>query len=197
MQKSALVRTRRALRSAPEKISVFLSTLLSQSKSSQAPLLFVPLVGLAVDVTIRLKNVNDESLKRISSENKVGAFYVAAKCADTRHLYSERHNSAIHRLDSHVEGTCSIAYTGILLRVLSSSISAQSLLQAALHDFIETCISGDDFTNILLPAMEKSLLRSPEYSMNSKSPLTLLCISKRSFIFSHKPIYRGILTPYR
>lgn len=77
MQKSALVRTRRALRSAPEKLTVLFMTLVSQAKSSQTPLVFVPLLGLAVDVTIRLKNVKDESLTRISPEIKV-SFIIAS-----------------------------------------------------------------------------------------------------------------------
>ena len=56
------------LRSKPDQLSVLMSTLLSQAKSSQAPLVFVPLIGLVVDVTIRLK---EKSLTKISSENKV------------------------------------------------------------------------------------------------------------------------------
>ena len=71
MQKGALVRTRRALRSAPERLSALISTLLSQARSSQTPLTFVPLIGLAVDVMIRLKNVKDESWTHLSVDLKV------------------------------------------------------------------------------------------------------------------------------
>ena len=71
MQNSALVRTRRALRSAPEHLQLFMSTLLTQAKSSQTPLIYIPLLGTAVDVTIRLKNVKDDSLKQISPSVKV------------------------------------------------------------------------------------------------------------------------------
>lgn len=63
IQKSALVRTRRALRSSPEHLFLLMSTLVSQAKSSQTPLVYIPLLGTAVDVTIRLKKkVKDESL---------------------------------------------------------------------------------------------------------------------------------------
>ena len=71
MQKSALVRTRRALRSAPNKLPTLIATLISQAKSSQIPLTLVPLIGVAVDVTIRLKNVKDESLTHLSEGAKV------------------------------------------------------------------------------------------------------------------------------
>ena len=71
MQKGALVRTRRALRSAPEKLPLLITTLLSQAKSSQTPLTLVPLIGVAIDVTIRLKNVKDESLTYLSVDAKV------------------------------------------------------------------------------------------------------------------------------
>jgi hypothetical protein len=71
MQKGALVRTRRALRSAPEKLPLLITALLSQAKSSQTPLTLVPLIGVAVDVTIRLKNVKDESLTYLSVDAKV------------------------------------------------------------------------------------------------------------------------------
>lgn len=71
MKRGAVVRTRRALRSAPKKIPTLISTLLAHAKSSQAPLTMVSLIGTAVDVTARLKGVRDESEKHISSNLKV------------------------------------------------------------------------------------------------------------------------------
>ncbi|KAG1774599.1 armadillo-type protein [Suillus placidus] len=65
MQKSAFVRTRRALRSAPEELPVLMATLVAQAKSSQTPLIQISLLSTAVDVTLRLKNVKDESLTQI------------------------------------------------------------------------------------------------------------------------------------
>lgn len=71
MRKGALVRTRRMLRSVPDKLPVLMTTLISQAKSSQTPLSFVPLIGVVVDVTIRLKNVKDESLTHLSVDTQV------------------------------------------------------------------------------------------------------------------------------
>ncbi|KAI0060576.1 ARM repeat-containing protein [Artomyces pyxidatus] len=70
MQRSALVRTRRALRSAPEHLRILIRTLLAQSKTSVPPLLAVPLIGVGLDVTVRLKNVKDSSLAVVSDEIK-------------------------------------------------------------------------------------------------------------------------------
>ncbi|KAJ8595557.1 ARM repeat-containing protein [Rhizopogon salebrosus TDB-379] len=66
MQKSALVRTRRALRSASKELPTLMSTLIAQAKSSQTPLIQTSLLSTAVDVTLRLKNVKDELLTQIS-----------------------------------------------------------------------------------------------------------------------------------
>ncbi|KIK38679.1 hypothetical protein CY34DRAFT_809070, partial [Suillus luteus UH-Slu-Lm8-n1] len=70
MQKSALVRTRRALRSAPEELPALMATLIAQAKSSQTPLTQISLLSTAVDVTLRLKNVKDDSLTQIPSAIK-------------------------------------------------------------------------------------------------------------------------------
>ena len=71
MEKSALVRTRRALRSAPKHLHLLISTLVLQAKSSQTPLVYIPLLSTAFDVLIRLKNIKDESLKQILPSVKV------------------------------------------------------------------------------------------------------------------------------
>jgi hypothetical protein len=71
MQKSALVRTRRALRSVPEELHTLMATLVAQAKSSQTPLIQISLLSTAVDVTLRLKNVKDDSLTQIPSAIKV------------------------------------------------------------------------------------------------------------------------------
>ncbi|KAG6896538.1 hypothetical protein C0992_007574 [Termitomyces sp. T32_za158] len=66
----ALVRVRRALRSAGEKIPTLISTLLAITKSSQSPLKMALLLGVAVSVLVRLKNVNTEPSMRLSQELK-------------------------------------------------------------------------------------------------------------------------------
>ncbi|KAG6815376.1 hypothetical protein H0H93_009993, partial [Arthromyces matolae] len=66
----ALVRVRRALRSAGDKIPAVISTLLAISKSSQFPLRMAPLVGVSVSVLVRLKNIDTEPSSRLSKELK-------------------------------------------------------------------------------------------------------------------------------
>ncbi|KIJ63493.1 hypothetical protein HYDPIDRAFT_175892 [Hydnomerulius pinastri MD-312] len=80
MQKSALVRTRRALRSAPEQLPTLMSTLITQTKSSQTPLAQISLLSTAVDVTIRLKNIKDESVKQIPQSVKEGIINLYTTC---------------------------------------------------------------------------------------------------------------------
>ena len=48
-------------------------------------------------------------------------------------------------------------------------------LQIAMHDFIQTYVSQNDFTKSVLPAMEKALLRSPEYALNGASVFSIYC----------------------
>ena len=46
-------------------------TLIARTKGSSNPLSVVPLLGLAIDVKIRLKNVKDDSMKKVTTELKV------------------------------------------------------------------------------------------------------------------------------
>ncbi|EPQ55338.1 ARM repeat-containing protein [Gloeophyllum trabeum ATCC 11539] len=130
LQRSALVRTRRALRSHPPKVPVLMETLIRQAKAHSSPLSFIPLLGSAVDVTLRLKNVKDQSLRQVPASIK----------NDMIGLYT---NSVL---------------------LSKSPVSAHAL--SALHDFIRDVVSPEDFERVILPTMEKSVLRSPEYSLN-------------------------------
>ncbi|EGO00628.1 hypothetical protein SERLA73DRAFT_71629 [Serpula lacrymans var. lacrymans S7.3] len=140
MQKSGLVRLRRALRSTPDSLPSLISTVIAEAKSSQTPLVQVALLSTAIDVTIRLKNVKDDSLTRISSQAKVGV-------------------CTIFNVSSAIAFFCA-------LHALSSALAYQSFIQIALHDFIRTSIGPEDLVQTVLPAMEKALLRSPENSLS-------------------------------
>jgi hypothetical protein len=48
-----------------------METIVTSAKSSSNPLAMVSLLGMAVDVTSRLKNQKDESLTQVSLETKV------------------------------------------------------------------------------------------------------------------------------
>ena len=52
---------------------VVMKTLLKLTKSLPTPLTVVPLMGISLDVTLRLKNVKDEKLKEIDPVIKVRA----------------------------------------------------------------------------------------------------------------------------
>ncbi|KAF8883249.1 armadillo-type protein [Infundibulicybe gibba] len=70
LKHSALVRTRRSLRSAGDKLSDFMSMLLTQAQSSQTPLRMLSLVGVAMSVLIRLKTVAIEPVARLAPKIK-------------------------------------------------------------------------------------------------------------------------------
>lgn len=71
LQKSAIIRTRRALRSSPSHLAPFMNTLLAQSKTFSSPLVAIPLLGTAADVVTHLKGVGNTNLTIISEEIKV------------------------------------------------------------------------------------------------------------------------------
>lgn len=90
VQKSSLVRTRRALRSVghafmspgcvtdcqiflqnPGNIPMAIKTLISRAKGHSNPLSVVPLLGVAIDVKLRLKNLKDDSLRQVEGDLKV------------------------------------------------------------------------------------------------------------------------------
>jgi hypothetical protein len=48
-----------------------MNTLLTQSKTFSSPLVAIPLLGIAADVTTHLKGVEDTNLTSISGELKV------------------------------------------------------------------------------------------------------------------------------
>lgn len=48
-----------------------MKTLLSLAKTVPSPLTLVPLLGISIDVTLRLKNVKDDKLKSVDPALKV------------------------------------------------------------------------------------------------------------------------------
>ena len=78
-------------------------TLLSLHKSLPSPLIIVPLLGISVDVMLRLKNVKDESLKQIDASIKVGIRDAVDSCGSC--LPVERSHTTVHYRGPHVKGT--------------------------------------------------------------------------------------------
>ncbi len=71
LKKGAVVRVRRAFRSAGKLVPNVIATLLSIAKAHPTPGRIIELLGVAVSVLIRLKNVQDEPSSRLSQEYKV------------------------------------------------------------------------------------------------------------------------------
>ncbi|KAH9944598.1 armadillo-type protein [Amylocystis lapponica] len=154
LQKSGLVRIRRALRSSPKQLPALMKCLLVHAKKTSSPLSVVPLLGISVDVTFRLKNVSAASLTQIEPAVKddILSFYA---------------NS-----------------------ILMSRAPVPSHISSALHDFIHRSVTEDYFENIILPTMEKALLRSPEIS--------LILVSEFLGAYPHAAegdTFRRLLTP--
>ena len=57
----------------PDTLPIVMHTLLGLAKTMPSPLTVVPLLGISVDVTLRLKDVKDEKLKQIDPALKVGS----------------------------------------------------------------------------------------------------------------------------
>ncbi|GLB43526.1 putative ARM repeat-containing protein [Lyophyllum shimeji] len=104
--RGALVRVRRALRSAPGKLPTLISTLVAISKASQFPLRMVPLLGAAIGVLVRLKHVDVEPASRLPQDLKdeIIAFYTSnvlmLKVAVPAHV-SHAYNDFISNFVSH------------------------------------------------------------------------------------------------
>ncbi|KAG2360727.1 ARM repeat-containing protein [Suillus spraguei] len=135
MQKSAFVRTRRALRSAPETLPTLMATLIAQAKSSQTPLIQISLLSTAVDVTLRLKNVKEESLTQIPSAIKNDILDLYMTCVVmSKNPVPSHSSSALHDFiktcvtSSDLTATVSPTMEKALLRSPEYSLSGTFLL---------------------------------------------------------------------
>ncbi len=70
-----------------------MKTLLGSTKTLSSPIAAIPLLGIAVDVTLRLKNVKDDKLKQIDPAIKVGGGLRALTLSDLMRV--ERHCSTV------------------------------------------------------------------------------------------------------
>ncbi|KAG1762385.1 armadillo-type protein [Suillus occidentalis] len=160
MQKSALVRTRRALRSAPEELPALMATLVAQAKSSQTPLIQISLLSTAVDVTLRLKNVKDHSLTQIPSAIKNDILDLYTTCVVmSKNPVPSHSSSALHDFI----GTC----------VTSSDLTATVLptMEKALLRSPEYSLSGTYYSHNLDSATFKKLLTASLNSAKSNNPV--------------------------
>jgi hypothetical protein len=114
-----------SLAKAPDQLPALMSTLLSQTKTSQTPLVFVPLLGVAVDVTVRLKNSQSEPSTRLSPEHKVDSlvFFLEGEMCSRWSLYTtaERYIAPVCKLDPHVQGASRFSHIRKTTRDLVNS----------------------------------------------------------------------------
>ncbi|PBK90411.1 ARM repeat-containing protein [Armillaria gallica] len=95
LKHAALVRTRRAFRSAGGKLSLVIEALLKQAKSSHHPQRLIPLVGVAIGVLVRLRNITESPSSRLSSvlKNDILTLYSSS-------LLMSKHIVPTHVLDA-------------------------------------------------------------------------------------------------
>ncbi|KAI0800349.1 ARM repeat-containing protein [Fomes fomentarius] len=159
IQKSALVRTRRALRYSPEILPTVMNTLLSITKSLPSPLAVVTLLGISIDVTIRLKNVKDDNLKQIDPmlKNDILQLYTSAILMSRTPVGPHISTALYDFIRSYVTSedftsTVLPAMEKALLRSPEISLSVISeFLPAYSHP-----VEGDDFRRLLTPALNNS-----------------------------------------
>ena len=111
-------------RKSPATIPAAIRTLLGSTKTLPSPLAAVPLVGTAVDVLLRLKNVKDEKLKQIDPATKVDVLHIVFDVSDLVSL--ERHHTTLYHCCTDVQDTCSFAYIRTFLTSVFGVVRADA-----------------------------------------------------------------------
>ncbi|CCM02945.1 uncharacterized protein FIBRA_05060 [Fibroporia radiculosa] len=159
IRKSALVRTRRALRSSPQNISNAMKALLLKVKNHPRPMSLAPLLGICVDVKIRLKNIKDESLRDLDSSLKTEIlnYYTASillsKTSVSMHV-STALNDFISTSITTEDFTVSVLPTMEKALLRSPEIS----LSVVTHFFVTYPhpVEGDSLRRILTPTLNSA-----------------------------------------
>ncbi|KAI0657693.1 ARM repeat-containing protein [Cubamyces menziesii] len=170
LQKSALVRTRRALRHRPEVLPVVMKTLLGLVKTMPSPLIVIPLLGISIDVTLRLKNVKDEKLKEIDSaiKNDILQLYTSSVLM-SRTPVSSHISGALHDFvqssvtPEDLMGTILPTMEKALLRSPEISLSIISEFLPAYSHTLE----GDSFRRLLTPTLNSAKSTNPVVRTNA------------------------------
>ena len=99
-----------------------MNTLLAQSKIFSSPLVVIPLLGIAVDVTTHLKRVEDVNLTSISTELKVIdavriGLHLTASQTEILTLYS----NSVLMSRTHISPHILVAYISIFFSPLATT----------------------------------------------------------------------------
>ncbi|KAG9085998.1 translational activator of GCN4, partial [Ceratobasidium sp. UAMH 11750] len=132
--KSAFVLVRRALRNNHTLIPGVVGTLFDASKSSSTSLDNAVLVGIAVDVALRLR-------PNKANEESPGIGYISRVKSDALTFYTTH--------------------------VISSKTAVPPYITKSFNDFLQNCITDDDLSSAIVPAVEKAILRAPEISLDT------------------------------
>ncbi|THG98438.1 hypothetical protein EW026_g3754 [Hermanssonia centrifuga] len=159
VQKSALVRTRRALRSDPDKLPSVMRVLMSQAKKHINPLSLVTLLGVAIDVTLRLKNVKDETLTKIDPYIKaeIETFY-SNTVLMSRSAVPSHSSTALHDfINSYVTETELIST--ILPTMDKALLRSPEISLSVISDFFVAYsqpLGGEVFRRLLVPTLNSA-----------------------------------------
>ncbi|QRV84214.1 translational activator gcn1 [Ceratobasidium sp. AG-Ba] len=136
--RSAFVLVRRVLRNNHTLIPGLITSLVEASKSSSSPLKNAVLLGIAVDVSLRL-------LPNKPNEQSPGVAYMTQAKPDVLNFYTTH--------------------------VISSKTVVPSYITKSFDGFIQNCITDDDLSTVIIPAIEKAVIRAPELSLDTVDSL--------------------------
>ncbi|TFY63660.1 hypothetical protein EVJ58_g3122 [Rhodofomes roseus] len=173
IQKGALTRVRRALRSHPKAIVNVMKTLISKPKTSPSPLSTVPLLGICVDVKTRLKNVKDETLRTLDPALKTdildfyGSNVLMSKTPVSPHTAAALHDFISTFVDAEDFNT------SVLPTVDKALLRSPEISLAVVNSFVGAYshpIEGDSFHRLLTPVLNSA----KSSNANVRSNATLL-----------------------
>ncbi|KAJ3807969.1 armadillo-type protein [Lentinula aff. lateritia] len=172
LKKGALVRVRRALRSAGDKIPTLISTLLAHIKDSQIPLRFMQLIGVAVSVLVRLKNVKEEPVERLPSwlKSQIITLYIGSVLM-TRSPVSEHLLTSIEDFIQYFV-TDEELTTSILPTADKAVLRSPEYSLDVLSKFFQTyshSLSTDSFKRILIYSINSAKSSNPNIRASSVS----------------------------
>ncbi|KAI9508386.1 ARM repeat-containing protein [Russula earlei] len=169
VRKSAAARTRRALRSSPAHLPGVMNTLLAQSKTLSSPLIVIPLLGIAVDVTLHIKGVEDVNLSSISEALKIGIITL--------------HSNTVLMARTHVPSHITTSLTGFIETLTDADLQdsilptmEKALLRSPEYSLSVTSefflayphpVSIDAFRRILVPIFSCAKSTNAEIRTNS------------------------------
>ncbi|KAG9126171.1 translational activator of GCN4, partial [Ceratobasidium sp. 392] len=132
--RSAFVLVRRVLRNNHTLIPGVVSSLFDAAKSSSAPLNNAVLIGIAVDVALRLR-------PNKANEESPGVTYVGLIKSNVLTFYTTH--------------------------IIPSKTAVPPCITKSFNDFLQHCVTDDDLSSAIVPAVEKAVLRAPEISLDT------------------------------